>query len=82
MRRAVIFAVLIDQVDWLPNSQTLAFSTNIVNLEGPGAAPQADLWLVTTSGSLTEQFAVGHGRPHLCALAGRQPRHFLATRRA
>lgn len=52
------FAVLIDQVDWLPNSQTLAFSTNIVNLEGPGAAPQADLWLVTTSGSLTEQFAV------------------------
>lgn len=52
------FAVLIDQVDWLPNSQTLAFSTNIVNLVGPGAAPQADLWLVTTSGSLTEQFAI------------------------
>jgi hypothetical protein len=45
-------------VDWLPNSQTLAFSTNIVNLVGPGAAPQADLWLVTTSGSLTEQFAI------------------------
>ena len=52
------FAVLIDQVAWLPNSQTLAFSTSIVNLVGPGAAPQADLWLVTTSGSLTEQFAI------------------------
>ncbi len=52
------FAVLIDQVAWLPNSQTLAFSTNLVNLVGPGAAPQADLWLATISGSLTEQFAV------------------------
>ncbi|MCB8977885.1 MAG: hypothetical protein H6657_10720 [Ardenticatenaceae bacterium] len=52
------FGILIHQVDWLPNSQSLAFNTRIVNLIGPGAAPQADLWLVTTSGTLTEQFAL------------------------
>ncbi|MBK8904853.1 MAG: hypothetical protein IPM53_26980 [Anaerolineaceae bacterium] len=52
------FAILVHQVEWLPNSQTLAFSTRIVNLVGPGAIPQADLWLVTTGGSLTEQFAI------------------------
>ncbi len=52
------FSVLINQIEWLPNSQTIAFNTSIVNLVGPGAAPQADLWLVTTGGSLTEQFAL------------------------
>lgn len=55
------FATLIHQVAWLPNSRSLAFNTRIVNLIGPGAAPQADLWLVTTSGSLTEQFELGDG---------------------
>lgn len=55
------FAVLINQIEWLPNSQTIAFSTRIVNVVGPGAAPQPDLWLVTTSGSLKEQFALGSG---------------------
>lgn len=55
------FATRINQIDWLPNSQTIAFNTSLVNLVGPGAGPQADLWLVTTSGSLTEQFALGTG---------------------
>ncbi|MFZ1395651.1 MAG: SH3 domain-containing protein, partial [Candidatus Promineifilaceae bacterium] len=55
------FATLINQVAWLPNSQSLAFNTSIVNLIGPGGAPQPDLWLVTTSGSLTESFALGDG---------------------
>ncbi|MEZ4591100.1 MAG: hypothetical protein R3D55_08150 [Chloroflexota bacterium] len=55
------FATLINQVAWLPNSQTLAFNTSIVNLIGPGGAPQPDLWLVTTNGGLTEQFALGDG---------------------
>ncbi len=55
------FGTLINQIEWLPNSQTIAFNTRIVNLVGPGAAPQPDLWLVTTSGSLTEQFALDNG---------------------
>ncbi len=55
------FGTLINQIEWLPNSQTIAFNTRIVNLVGPGAAPQPDLWLVTISGSLTEQFALDSG---------------------
>lgn len=55
------FATLIHQIAWLPNSQSLAFNTRIVNLIGPGNEPQPDLWLVSTSGSLTEQFALGDG---------------------
>lgn len=53
------FAVLIGQIAWLPDSQTIAFNTNAVNLEGPGTAPQADLRLVTLGGSVTEPFANG-----------------------
>ncbi len=53
------FAILIDQIAWLPNSQTIAFNTVISNLVGPGIGPQADLWLVTMGGGLTEQFASG-----------------------
>ena len=55
------FATLINQVAWLPNSQSLAFNTSTVNLIGPGGAPQPDLWLVTTNGGLTQQFALGDG---------------------
>jgi WD40-like Beta Propeller Repeat len=51
------FAVRISQMAWLPDSQTIAFNTQIINLEGPGIDPQADLWLATTNGGLTEQFA-------------------------
>lgn len=53
------FAILIDQIAWLPNSQTVAFNTVVSNLVGPGIGPQADLWLVTMGGSLTEQFVSG-----------------------
>ncbi|MCP4416240.1 MAG: hypothetical protein GY805_06440 [Chloroflexi bacterium] len=53
------FAVLIDQIEWLPDSQTIAFNTDATNLEGPGVVPQADLHLVSISGGLTEQFASG-----------------------
>jgi hypothetical protein len=55
------FATLINQISWLSNSQSLAFNSRIVNLIGPGAAPQPDLWLVSLSGTLTEQFALGDG---------------------
>jgi Tol biopolymer transport system component len=53
------FAVLISQIGWLPDSQTIAFNTRATNLEGPGVAPQADLRLVTLDGSVTEPFANG-----------------------
>ncbi|WP_420629769.1 hypothetical protein [Candidatus Leptofilum sp.] len=52
-------ALVIDEVAWLPTSQTIAFSTAVIPLEAPGYGPQADLWLVSTSGTLTEQFAAG-----------------------
>jgi hypothetical protein len=55
------FGILINQIDWLPNSQTIAFNTRIVNLVGPGAAPQPDLWTVSISGSLSEKFALNSG---------------------
>lgn len=54
-------AILIDRVAWLPDSQTVAFSSAVANLEGPGYGPQADLWLVTNGSSPTEQFAPGTG---------------------
>ncbi|VAW34656.1 hypothetical protein MNBD_CHLOROFLEXI01-429 [hydrothermal vent metagenome] len=53
------FAVLIGQIAWLPDSQTIAFNTRATSLEAPGIAPQADLRLVTLGGSLTEPFANG-----------------------
>ncbi|WP_420645582.1 hypothetical protein [Candidatus Leptofilum sp.] len=55
------FAILINQIAWLPDSQAVAFNSRIVNQIGPGVAPQQDLWLVTTDGNLTEQFALGDG---------------------
>lgn len=58
---AANMTVLIDQVQWLPDSQSLVFSTYLVNQVGPGAAPQADLWTVALSGSPQERFAAGQG---------------------
>jgi hypothetical protein len=54
-------AVLIGQVQWLADSQTLAFNTDVSNLVGPGFASQEDLWTVTLDGELTEQFEAGTG---------------------
>lgn len=54
-------AVLIDQMQWLPDSQALAFSTYVVNKVGPGAAPQADLWTVSLNGARQERFPAGSG---------------------
>lgn len=53
--------VLIDQVQWLPNSQSVAFSSYVLNKTGPGAVPQSDLWLVSVGGSLQERFTAGDG---------------------
>ncbi len=53
--------VLIDQIAWLPDSQSLAFSSQVVNRVGPGAAPQSDLWIAPLNGSPQARFAAGQG---------------------
>ncbi|GJM40870.1 MAG: hypothetical protein DHS20C20_11520 [Ardenticatenaceae bacterium] len=55
------FATVVNQITWLPDSQRIAFNTRTLNLVGPGAAPQPDLWLVNLEGILEEQFALGEG---------------------
>jgi hypothetical protein len=54
-------AVLIDQVQWLPDSQGLAFSSTIVFQNAPGILPQADLWIVPLAGEPEARFAPGEG---------------------
>jgi Tol biopolymer transport system component len=53
--------VLIDQIAWLPDSQSLAFSSYVVNRTGPGAAPQSDLWIAPLNGSPQARFVAGQG---------------------
>ncbi|MBX3059686.1 MAG: PD40 domain-containing protein [Anaerolineae bacterium] len=53
--------VLLDQIVWLPDSQSLAFSSQLVNRVGPGAAPQSDLWIAPLNGSPQARFAAGQG---------------------
>ena len=52
-------ALLISQVQWLPNSQGLAFNTDLVNLIGPGIFNQEDFWTMMLNGELTERFGIG-----------------------
>jgi hypothetical protein len=54
-------AVLIGQLQWLTDSQAIAFNTYVVNLIGPGVLSQADLWTVDLAGALTERFPAGEG---------------------
>jgi hypothetical protein len=54
-------AVLIDQVQWLADSRTVAFNTSVVNLVGPGVISQEDLWTATLDGELVERFPAGQG---------------------
>ena len=54
-------AALIDNVQWRTNSQALVFNTIVVNLVGPGASSQEDLWSVNLAGALTERFAAREG---------------------
>ena len=51
-------ALLISQVQWLPDSQGLAFNTDLANLIGPGVRNQEDLWTVSLNGELTERFGI------------------------
>lgn len=60
-RDASRFAVLIDRVQWFPDSAGLAFNTTLANLSGPGRQSQEDLWAVGLDGDLRELFAPGLG---------------------
>lgn len=51
----------IGQVAWLADGQTLLFNSSIVNLVGPGAGSQEDLWSVSVDGDLTLQVEAGQG---------------------
>lgn len=51
----------IGQVQWLADGQTLLFNSREVNLVGPGAGSQQDLWSVTVDGDLTLQVEAGQG---------------------
>ncbi len=52
-------AALIDEAAWLPDSSGLLFNTVVVNLAGPGAGSQEDLWRVDLSGTVTPVLAAG-----------------------
>ena len=54
-------AVAIGQIEWLSDSQQIAFNTIISSLEGPGIGSQEDLWTVGLDGTLSERFAEGTG---------------------
>jgi Tol biopolymer transport system component len=54
-------AILFSQLQWLNNSQELAFSTSISNLVGPGQSEREDLWTVGLDGVPTQRFPEGKG---------------------
>jgi hypothetical protein len=51
----------LNQIQWLANSQEIAFNTALINLIGPGAGPQEDFWTVDLEGEMEEIFAPGLG---------------------
>jgi hypothetical protein len=51
----------LNQIQWLANSQEVAFNTAILNLIGPGIGPQEDFWTVDLAGEMSEIFAPGLG---------------------
>jgi hypothetical protein len=46
----------LNQIQWLANSQEIAFNTAIINLIGPGAGPREDFWTVDLQGEMSEIF--------------------------
>lgn len=54
-------AVLLDQIQWLNDSQGLAFNTQMVNLIGPGQASREDLWTIGLDGALANPLDAGLG---------------------
>lgn len=53
--------VRLGQIQWLSNSQAIAFNSVLQSVVGPGTRSQEDLWTVTLDGSLTERFSAGNG---------------------
>jgi hypothetical protein len=49
------------QIQWLANSQEVAFNTTLVNLIGLGTGPQEDFWTVDLEGEMNQIFAPGLG---------------------
>lgn len=54
-------AALIGDVQWLADSERLAFNSQVINLNGPGLGEQEDLWTVTLAGTLSERFPADTG---------------------
>ncbi len=48
-------------VQWLADSQNIAFNTEVRNLVGPGVENQEDLYTVNMEGTLNKRFATGQG---------------------
>ena len=55
------FAVILDQIAWLDDSQTILFNTAVNNLVGMGGGSQEDLWSVNLDGQLQELLPAGDG---------------------
>jgi hypothetical protein len=53
--------IFIGQLQWLGNSQGLAFNTSVVDLLGPGEGVRQDLWTIMLDGALRERFGAGNG---------------------
>jgi hypothetical protein len=49
------------QIQWLANSQAVAFNTTLINLIGLGTGPQEDFWTVDLEGEMDQIFAPGLG---------------------
>ena len=49
----------LNQIQWLTNSQAIAFNTAVLNLIGPGFIHQADLMTVDLDGEIDEIYAAG-----------------------
>lgn len=55
-------AVQIGHMQWLADSETVAFNTTLINrADDLGVGRQQDLWTVDVTGALTERFSTGEG---------------------
>lgn len=53
--------LILDHIEWLPNSRQLAFNTQELTLEAPGYQPAYDLYLLDISGAITQLAGPGEG---------------------
>ncbi len=55
------FSVLVDQIEWLSDSQTVLLNTAVTTLVGLGGGSQEDLWSVNLDGEIRELLSPGEG---------------------